>query len=90
MEVDDKTAKFSAVKNGKKHYFCSKSCHDKFLGKETKTATKKILPIEGMHCASCVLLIEENLKGVGGVRSVHADLAKREVAVTGDFGGKNR
>ena len=45
--------------------------------------------VHGMHCASCVLLIEENLKDVGGVQSVHASLAKREVAVTGDFGGKN-
>ena len=30
MEVDGKKAKFSLVKSGKKYYFCSKSCHDKF------------------------------------------------------------
>ena len=33
MKVDPKKAKFKVVKSGKKYYFCSKNCHDKFLGK---------------------------------------------------------
>ena len=84
MEVDDKTAKFSAVKNGKKHYFCSKSCHDKFLGKETKTATKKILPIEGMHCASCAVRIEKELKKVPGVVNANVNYASEKASVEYD------
>ncbi len=32
MEVDANKAKFKAEKEGKKYYFCSKNCHDKFLG----------------------------------------------------------
>ena len=30
MKVDEKKAKFSTVKNGKKCYFCSKDCYEKF------------------------------------------------------------
>ena len=30
MEVDEKKAKFNTVKDGKRYYFCSKNCHDKF------------------------------------------------------------
>jgi sulfite exporter TauE/SafE/copper chaperone CopZ len=44
--------------------------------------------IHGMHCNSCVLMIEDNLRDVAGVASVHANLAKREAVITGDFGGK--
>lgn len=33
MEVDPKKAKFKAVKNGEAFYFCSKECHDDFVGK---------------------------------------------------------
>src|SRR3990167_2175521 len=90
MEVNEKTAKFSIASKGKKYFFCSKNCHDKFSEKETaskepsnkhvlekkpleSTYTKNnnqnielknnetnngsnakcILPIKGMHCASC-------------------------------------
>src|SRR3989344_1750783 len=42
MEVEGKKAKFSTVKNGKKYFFCSKSCHDKFNGNgNKKTALRK-------------------------------------------------
>jgi len=41
MEVDEKKAKFSTVKNGKKYYFCSKNCYDKF--NEKSTLTKKTI-----------------------------------------------
>ena len=31
MTIDEKTAKITAIKDGKKHYFCSSGCRDKFL-----------------------------------------------------------
>ena len=34
MEVDEKKEEFSAVKNGKKYYFCSENCYDEFDKKE--------------------------------------------------------
>ena len=46
MEVDEKKAKFSLVKSGKKYYFCSKSCHDKFnekISAKKPALTKKPL-----------------------------------------------
>lgn len=33
---------------------------------------KLIIPIKGMHCKSCELLIEENLKQVPGVKKVES------------------
>ena len=41
--------------------------------------------VSGMHCASCEVLIEENLKEAKGVESVKASLAKTEVTVSGIF-----
>ena len=45
-----------------------------------------ILPIKGMHCRSCELLVEENLKEIGGVSKVEVDHAKGQATVhyTGD------
>jgi len=34
---------------------------------------KIIVPIKGMHCRSCELLIEENLKSIPGVRKIEAN-----------------
>ena len=34
MEVDEKNVEFSAVKNGKTYYFCSKNCFDEFNKKK--------------------------------------------------------
>ncbi len=49
MEVDEKKAKFRLASKGKKYFFCSKNCYDKFShqGKATilKKTTKKH-PIE--------------------------------------------
>ncbi|MCH8329123.1 MAG: heavy metal translocating P-type ATPase, partial [Nanoarchaeota archaeon] len=45
MEVDEKKAKFSAVKNGKKYYFCSKNCYDKFLKQGKVTIQKQSIKI---------------------------------------------
>ena len=33
------------------------------------------LPIEGMHCASCVLLTNKTLGKIDGIENVEADLA---------------
>ena len=43
MEVDEKKAKFSTVKNGKKYFFCSKNCYDKFLSQKKAPIFKKTL-----------------------------------------------
>ncbi|MEW6617687.1 MAG: sulfite exporter TauE/SafE family protein [Patescibacteria group bacterium] len=49
--------------------------------------TKKyIFHVHGMHCASCVMVIEEILKEVEGVRNVNANLHTRVVVVEGDWG----
>ena len=40
------------------------------------------LPIEGMHCASCVLSLNKTFEKVGGVESVDADLASNKLHLT--------
>jgi len=42
--------------------------------------------ISGMHCKSCVILTEDVLKEVKGVKHVKANLSKRIVEIEGDFG----
>ncbi|GMU73848.1 MAG: hypothetical protein AMXMBFR44_0470 [Candidatus Campbellbacteria bacterium] len=44
--------------------------------------------VNGMHCASCVLLTESELKDTPGVKSAKANLATLSVTVEGDFGDK--
>jgi YHS domain-containing protein len=34
MDVDEKKAEFSAVKNGKAYYFCSNNCFEEFNKKK--------------------------------------------------------
>lgn len=41
--------------------------------------------VSGMHCNSCEVLIEENLKEAEGVTDVKASLSKTEVRVSGNF-----
>lgn len=41
--------------------------------------------VEGMHCASCVVYLEETIKGRVGVTEVKADLTACAVTVSGDF-----
>lgn len=41
--------------------------------------------VDGMHCASCTLYLEETLQGQSGVIGVRADLNTCAVTVTGDF-----
>ena len=40
------------------------------------------LPIEGMHCASCVLSLNKTFEKVEGVESVDADLASNKLHLT--------
>lgn len=46
--------------------------------------TKKTFPIKGMHCASCVALIEGSLKEVPGVTSAVVNLANTKATVSYD------
>ncbi|MFI5362482.1 MAG: heavy metal translocating P-type ATPase [Elusimicrobiota bacterium] len=41
-----------------------------------------VLPVRGMHCASCVSKVEAALKGLDGVTDVGVDLPSRTVAVS--------
>ena len=131
MEVDGKKAKFSLVSKGKKYYFCSKNCRDKFSEKgkvpisknpienksiENKNSIKNniksinnikklknglienekkkfkktheikriILPIKGMHCASCAANIEKSLKRVPGVKGANVNYASEKASVEFD------
>ena len=45
------------------------------------TQIKKTFPIKGMHCASCVLVLEKSLKEVVGVSSANVNLATERATV---------
>lgn len=44
---------------------------------------ERVIKIEGMSCGHCKMAVEEALKEVAGVTSVHVDLDKKEAVVTG-------
>lgn len=44
--------------------------------------------VNGMHCNSCVLLTESELKDVKGVSSAKTSLKEKRVEVTGEFGDR--
>lgn len=46
--------------------------------------------VNGMHCASCVILTESKLKELPGVTNATASLERFEVTVEGDFGERER
>lgn len=48
--------------------------------------TKKTYPIRGMHCASCVRVIERSLQKVAGVQQTTVNLATEQVTVSFDEG----
>lgn len=50
--------------------------------------TTHVFHVSGMHCASCVLLTENELSEVPGITRVKASLKNHRVEVTGDFGEK--
>ncbi len=45
---------------------------------------KKTFSIKGMHCASCVLVIEKSLRGVEGVSGANVNLVTEKATVTYD------
>ncbi|MBU0598262.1 heavy metal translocating P-type ATPase [Patescibacteria group bacterium] len=47
---------------------------------------KIILPIAGMHCASCAMVIERSFKKVAGVKSVNVNYASEKATVDYDEG----
>src|SRR3989344_2021857 len=46
--------------------------------------SKKTFPIKGMHCASCVRIIERSLKNVDGILDCNVNLATEKATVTYD------
>src|SRR3989344_2054565 len=46
--------------------------------------TKKTFPIKGMHCASCVTLLEDSLGNIDGVVKATVNLATEKATVTYD------
>ncbi len=55
------------------------------------TETKKYqFHVNGMHCRSCVLLIESELRNAPAIQSVKSNLEDETVEVVGDFGNKSR
>src|SRR5680860_1450511 len=45
---------------------------------------KKTFPVKGIHCASCVLIIEQSLKEVAGVKTASVNLATAKATATYD------
>ena len=48
------------------------------------TEVKKTYPIKGMHCASCVRVIEKSLKRTPGVKDAVVNLATEKATITYD------
>lgn len=48
------------------------------------TETKKTFPIKGMHCASCVTLLENSLNKIDGVKKATVNLATEKATVLYD------
>jgi len=100
MEIDEKKAKFKLDKGGKKYYFCSKSCYDKFNGginkkiqlknkaaiteKSNKNIQTATIPIAGMHCATCAQTIEKALSKTKGVVKASVNFASEKASVEFD------
>lgn len=51
-----------------------------------KKASKAVLPIEGMHCASCAVRIEEALRDSEGIRQAVVNFAEEKAYVDYDAG----
>ena len=60
------------------------------IKKESDGQTKKIiLPIKGMHCASCAMTIVKSLKRIAGVKDANVNFASDKAAVEFDAGKAN-
>jgi len=79
MEVNPILAKFSSKKGSETYYFCSKECQEKF-----ERSDKAVFQIEGMHCASCVKRIEDELQKVKGVKKAIVNFAASKAFVDYD------
>src|SRR3990172_768748 len=77
MDVNPITARFFTKKDGETFYFCSKNCQDQFEHRSVKA----IIPISGMHCASCVKTIEGALQKVPGVDKAMVNFASSKAYV---------
>ncbi len=90
MEVDKKKARFSTITNGKKYFFCSKNCYDKFnkkgrkISKKTIKIQKATIAISGMHCATCANTIEKALAKTKGVIKATVNFASEKANVEFD------
>ncbi len=45
---------------------------------------KKELAVEGMHCRSCNMLVDDDVSAIAGVQSVKADFASGKVSLEFD------
>jgi P-type Cu+ transporter len=98
MEIEEKKAEFMLAIEGKKHYFCSKNCYEKFRNKKEDSKSSKyeknhhhnsktektILKIKGMDCASCAVTIEKALKKIKGVTNASVNFAAERCEVEFD------
>ncbi len=58
--------------------------------KSSKPEIKKIiLPIKGMHCASCAITIEKSLKSIPGIKTANVNFASEKASVEYDSGKAN-
>jgi Cu+-exporting ATPase len=105
MEVDERTAR-RAEHEGQTYYFCSPGCRDRFLAEKSGlepshvagpgeaedggTAENATLDIEGMHCASCAVNIEDALNRLEGVRKATVNFATDKAYVEYDPRKVNR
>lgn len=100
MEVDESKA-LKLQKDSKTYFFCSKSCHDEFLGGTVKEKSmpksplldkdeKMTISIKGMSCASCVLKIEKSLKAVKGVYDAKVNFASAKAYLSYEKGVATR
>lgn len=63
--------------------------HNKIsYGMENKILKTYIFHVQGMHCSSCSILIESELKDLPEITSVKPSLSNNSVEITGDFGDK--
>ena len=66
----------------RKYAICSKSLLRN--GSNNDMETKKTFPIKGIHCASCITLLEDSLNKVDGVVKATVNLATEKATVTYD------
>ncbi|MDD5347065.1 MAG: heavy metal translocating P-type ATPase [Candidatus Omnitrophica bacterium] len=90
MQVDESEG-LRLDRPGMTYFFCSKACLNKFedaerAQAETPTARlepekKEVIPVVGMHCATCVATIEHALKISPGVHDAQVNLATEQAVV---------